>query len=138
MGRMAQAAMAAGGTVQGVIPRSLIRQEAGAFPITQLDIVDTMAERKTLMLERANAFIALPGGLGTLDELFEVLTLRQIGLHSKPVALVDDGAYFQPLRRMLEAFTAEGFVLDAHVSYIGWHDTVEAALDQLAAESKPS
>lgn len=138
MGVIAQAAMAAGGSVYGIIPRQLIRQEVGAFSITHLDVVDTMAERKTLMIARADGFLVLPGGLGTLDELFEVLTLRQIGEHAKPIAILDAAGYFEPLRAMLAAFVAAGFVHPDHVAPVGWHDDLEAALDQLALPSKPS
>ncbi|MEZ5659024.1 MAG: TIGR00730 family Rossman fold protein [Burkholderiaceae bacterium] len=132
MGELAQSAMAAGGEVMGIIPRSLIRQEVGAFAITHLDVVDTMAERKMLMLARADGFLVLPGGLGTLDELFEVLTLHQIGLHDKPIAIVDADGYYAPLRAMLDRFVEAGFVLDAHVAHVGWHADPEAALDFLA------
>ncbi|MEZ5651332.1 MAG: TIGR00730 family Rossman fold protein [Burkholderiaceae bacterium] len=133
MGAMAQAAMREGGQVNGIIPRCLIRQEVGSFAISQLEVVDTMAERKTLMIARADGFLILPGGLGTLDELFEVLTLRQIGLHAKPVAVLDLDGYFAPLRAMLDSFTGAGFVMAEHTAYVGWHADLASALDQLTA-----
>lgn len=113
MGSMADAALAAGGEVIGVIPGSLFAAEIPHPGLTRMEVVSTMHERKALMAGLADAFAALPGGLGTLDELFEILTWRQIGLHRKPVALVDVGGFWDPLAELLDKLAATGFVPEA-------------------------
>jgi uncharacterized protein (TIGR00730 family) len=110
MGALASGALAAGGKVLGVIPRSLMTRELAHTGLTTLEVVDDMAARKTRMIEQSDAFVALPGGLGTLDELFEVLTLRQIGEHRKPSALLDQRGYWQPLLRTCQGMVDAGFV----------------------------
>lgn len=110
MGVLADAALAAGGEVIGVIPGGLFAAEVPHQGLTRLRVVASMHERKAMMAGLADAFAALPGGLGTLDELFEVLTWRQLGLHAKPVALVDVGGFWDPLTAMLDELTAAGFV----------------------------
>jgi hypothetical protein len=110
MGALADAALEAGGEVIGVIPGELFAAEVPHPGLTRMDVVATMHARKARMAELADGFAALPGGLGTLDELFEILTWRQIGLHAKPVALVDVAGYWDPLAGMLDRFTAAGFV----------------------------
>jgi uncharacterized protein (TIGR00730 family) len=110
MGVLADAALAAGGEVIGVIPGGLFAAEVPHQGLTRLQVVASMHERKAVMADLAGAFAALPGGLGTLDELFEVLTWRQLGLHAKPVALVDADGFWEPLTEMLDGLTAEGFV----------------------------
>lgn len=113
MGTMADAALAVGGEVIGVIPGSLFAAEIPHPGLTRMEVVSTMHERKALMAGLADGFAALPGGLGTLDELFEILTWRQIGLHAKPVALVDVGGFWDPLARLLDQLAEGGFVLEA-------------------------
>ena len=110
MGVLADAALAEGGEVIGVIPGGLFAAEVPHPGLTRLDVVSSMHERKAVMASLADGFAALPGGLGTLDELFEVLTWRQIGLHTKPVALVDVGGFWDPLATLLDQLTAAGFV----------------------------
>jgi uncharacterized protein (TIGR00730 family) len=110
MGAMADAALTEGGEVIGVIPGSLFAAEIPHPGLTRMEVVSTMHERKALMAGLADGFAALPGGLGTLDELFEILTWRQIGLHSKPVALVDAGRFWDPLTRLLDELAETGFV----------------------------
>jgi uncharacterized protein (TIGR00730 family) len=110
MGVLADAALAAGGEVIGVIPGGLFAAEVPHQGLTRLQVVATMHERKAVMADLADGFAALPGGLGTLDELFEVLTWRQLGLHAKPVALVDVGGFWDQLAGMLDGLTAAGFV----------------------------
>jgi uncharacterized protein (TIGR00730 family) len=110
MGVLADAALAAGGEVIGVIPGGLFAAEVPHQGLTRLQVVASMHERKALMADLANAFAALPGGLGTLDELFEVLTWRQLGLHAKPVALVDVDGFWDPLAGMLDGLTEAEFV----------------------------
>lgn len=110
MGVLADAALAAGGEVIGVIPGGLFAAEVAHPALTRLEVVASMHERKAVMAGLADAFAALPGGLGTLDELFEILTWRQIGLHAKPVALVDVDGFWDPLGALLDDLTAAGFV----------------------------
>jgi len=109
MGVLADAALAAGGSVIGVIPQMLVDREL-AHPGTDLRIVTSMHERKALMAELADAFVALPGGLGTYEELCEVLTWGQLGIHAKPVACLNIAGYFDPLERMLDHAVDEGFL----------------------------
>jgi uncharacterized protein (TIGR00730 family) len=110
MGVLADAALTAGGEVIGVIPGGLFAAEVPHQRLTQLQVVASMHERKAVMADLADAFVALPGGLGTLDELFEILTWRQLGLHAKPIALIDVGGFWDPLAEMLDGLTAAGFV----------------------------
>lgn len=101
MGVVADATLAAGGQVYGVIPQALVDKECAHTGCTELHIVNTMHERKRMMAERADAFLALPGGIGTLEELFEVWTWRQLGYHDKPIALLDTAGYFKSLLAFL-------------------------------------
>jgi hypothetical protein len=110
MGAVADAALAAGGEVIGVIPRSLVDREIAHRGLTELHVVQTMHERKALMAELADAFVALPGGLGTLEELFEVWTWGMLGLHAKPYGLLDVDGYYAPLITFLDHARDEGFV----------------------------
>lgn len=110
MGVLADAALATGGEVIGVIPGRVFDAEVAHQGLTRLEVVGSMHERKARMTELADGFAALPGGLGTLDELFEVLTWRQIGLHSKPIALLDVNGFWDPLLRLLGALAADEFV----------------------------
>lgn len=114
MGVLADAALAAGARVIGVLPEHLSRREVAHTGLTELHIVASMHERKALMAARADAFIALPGGLGTLEELFEVLTWSQLGLHRKPCALLNVDGYFDPLIAFLDGAVARGFVQPRH------------------------
>jgi uncharacterized protein (TIGR00730 family) len=113
MGVVANAALAAGALVVGVIPRSLMQRELGHTGLTELHVVDTMHQRKTLMAERADAFLALPGGIGTFEEMFEVWTWRQLGYHDKPVGLLNVGGYYDALVEFLASTVAHGFVQPA-------------------------
>lgn len=110
MGAAADAALAAGGEVVGVIPRSMVDREIAHEGLTAQHVVETMHERKALMTRLSDGFLALPGGHGTLDELFEALTWSQLGIHEKPIGLWDVGGYFSPLLAMLDHAVAEGFV----------------------------
>ncbi|GAB3620689.1 TIGR00730 family Rossman fold protein [Glutamicibacter endophyticus] len=114
MGTLADAALEAGGRVRGVMPQSLLDGEIAHPGLSELDIVADMHERKQRMAERAEAFIALPGGAGTLEEFFEVWTWQQLGLHRKPVALYDVNGFWQPLLSMIEHFVAEGFLAERY------------------------
>lgn len=109
MGALADAALAAGGSVTGVIPQSLVDWEVAHTGLTELHVVNGLHQRKALMSELSDAFVALPGGAGTLEELFEVWTWAQLGLHTKPVGLLDVDGYFAHLRRFVDHMVDEGF-----------------------------
>ena len=109
MGLLADAALDAGGKVVGIIPGALRDAELAHPGLTELVITGSMHERKRVMAERSDAFAVLPGGIGTLDEMFEIVTWRQLGLHDKPVFLVDIDEYWQPLRALLDHVVAQGF-----------------------------
>jgi uncharacterized protein (TIGR00730 family) len=110
MGTVADAALACGGDVVGVIPRALVDRELAHPGLSDLRVVGSMHERKALMAELADAFVALPGGFGTLDELVEAVTWRQLGLHAKRCGLLDVDGYFRPLLAWVRVAAAEGFV----------------------------
>ncbi|MDH4051531.1 MAG: TIGR00730 family Rossman fold protein [Rubrivivax sp.] len=112
MGVVADATLAAGGRAVGVIPQALVQLEVGHQGLSEQHVVTDMHERKRMMAERADAFLALPGGIGTLEELFEVWTWRQLGYHDKPVGLLNVDGYFDPLLAFLDQSVAQGF-LDA-------------------------
>jgi uncharacterized protein (TIGR00730 family) len=114
MGVLADAALAAGGSVTGVIPRRLVEHEIAHPGLSELHVVETMHERKALMAELSDAVIALPGGTGTLDELFEMFTWSQLGLHRMPIGLLDVAEYWQPLLRFLEHSVNERFLRAEH------------------------
>lgn len=129
MGAMADAALTGGGEVIGIIPQRLVDREAGHRALTRLEIVPDMPTRKERMIELADAFISLPGGLGTLDEMFEVLTLRQLDLHRKPSGLLNAGGYFDPLVGALQSFVASGLVDRKETDRIHVEPTVDGLLD---------
>jgi uncharacterized protein (TIGR00730 family) len=131
MGALADGALAAGGEVIGVIPRELVERELAHDGLTELHVVGSLHERKALMAELADAFVALPGGFGTLDELMEQLTWSQLGLHAKPVGLLDVEGYWRPLVALARHATEEGFVREADLGAIAVAAGAEALLDQL-------
>ncbi|HEX7636815.1 MAG TPA: TIGR00730 family Rossman fold protein [Burkholderiaceae bacterium] len=110
MGVVADAALAAGGQVLGVIPKRLVARELGHRGIQELRVVDTMHDRKLQMAQAADAFVALPGGLGTLEELFEAWTWQQLGYHARPIGLLDTAGFWAPLRALLHHVRDAGFV----------------------------
>ena len=118
MGALADAALANGGEVIGVIPRGLAAVEVAHQGLSRLVVVETMHERKAIMAQEADAFVALPGGFGTLDEFFEILTWAQLGIHAKPCLLVNSAGYFNHLLRFLEVAVEEGFLNEENRSYI--------------------
>jgi uncharacterized protein (TIGR00730 family) len=113
MGRVADAALSAGAQVVGVIPASLMAREHGHRGLTELHVVQTMHERKRMMAERSDVFVALPGGIGTFEELFEVWTWRQLGYHDKPIGLLNAAGYYDPLLAFMDATVDQGFVATA-------------------------
>jgi uncharacterized protein (TIGR00730 family) len=136
MGDLADAALANGGRVTGVIPAGLFSRESGHTGLTELHEVGSMHERKRLMYDLSDAFIALPGGLGTLEELAEVATWSQLGLHSKPVVLLDVDAFWEPLIAQLDRMVATGLLKQSNRELIQRASSAEEALDVLAA-AKP-
>ncbi len=133
MGRVAHAALAAGGEVIGVIPRALDALEPNHPPLTRLEIVDSMHERKARMVELSDGFIALPGGLGTLDELFEIWTWRQLEFHAKPIALLNTQGFFDPLLAYLDHAQTIGFIQDRHRALAIVEREPKALLNRLLA-----
>lgn len=134
MGAVADAALAAGGAVLGVIPRGLAAREVAHDGLTELRVVETMHQRKLAMIEAADGFIAMPGGFGTLEELFEVLTWHQIGWHDKPAGLLDVAGFYQPLIACMNHMQDQGFVGAEHVSRIAVAETAQALVEQMAAK----
>jgi uncharacterized protein (TIGR00730 family) len=129
MGALADSARAAGGEVVGVMPQALIDREIGHTGIDDLRVVDTMHERKALMVQLADAFVALPGGIGTLEELFEVYTWAQLGIHAKPLALLDVAGYYKPLAAFLDHAVAQQFLRADMRAVLAVADSLEAVLD---------
>jgi len=132
MGAVADAALAAGGEVIGVIPQELVDRELAHGGVTELRVVGSLHERKALMAELADAFVALPGGFGTLDELMEQLTWSQLGLHAKPVGLLDVEEYWRPLIALARHATEEGFVRESDLAAIAVATDADGLLDRLA------
>jgi uncharacterized protein (TIGR00730 family) len=118
MGEVAQATLEAGGRVVGIIPKALVEKEWAMHDCSELHIVDTMHDRKRMMAERADAFVALPGGIGTFEELFEVWTWRQLGYHDKPVGILNAGGYYDGLLSFLSTAVAQQFMSDWQMQLI--------------------
>ena len=137
MGALADAALAAGGEVIGVMPRALLTREVPHPGITRIHIVTSMHRRKALMASLSDGFLTLPGGFGTLEEFFETLTWAQLGLHSKPCALLDVAGFWDPLLAMIDTSVAEGFVPANHVDLILSDDDVDRLLDRMAVYVPP-
>lgn len=133
MGSVADAALAAGAPVLGVIPRSLMEREVGHGGLDELIVVETMHERKRLMAEACDAFLALPGGIGTLEELFEVWTWRQLGYHDKPVGLLDTAGYYGGLLGFLDRVRDQGLLAAAQREVLQVDDDPAALLARLHA-----
>jgi uncharacterized protein (TIGR00730 family) len=138
MGSVADGVLAQGGEVIGVIPRNFYTPRLAHMNLTRLEVVDTMHVRKARMAELADAFIALPGGFGTFEELFEILTWAQIGLHHKPIGLLNMSGYFDPLLKLVEHALAEGFIYAEHQYLLAHHADPETLLDSLANYQPPS
>jgi uncharacterized protein (TIGR00730 family) len=131
MGAVARAAQAAGGETFGVIPQHLVAWEVGKTDLTRYVVTETMHERKKVMFMNCDAVVVLPGGAGSLDELFEVLTWRQLGLHEKPVFLVDVNGYWQPLMQLLNHVVAQGFADATLLDYVAPVPDAASALTAL-------
>jgi uncharacterized protein (TIGR00730 family) len=137
MGRLADGALSAGGRVVGVIPHEMMRREWGRRDLTELHLVDSMHDRKAMMAERADAFLALPGGLGTLEEIFEVWTWRAIGFHEKPVGFLDAGGFWTPLLDAVRRIGQAGFLADPGLEDLVVAGTLDEALAGLEARLAP-
>ena len=133
MGLVANAALSGGGRVVGVIPRFLLHREAGHPALTETVVVESMHERKLEMFERSDAFAVLPGGIGTLEELFEVLSWRTLGLHTKPIVIVDHGAYWEPLAALLRSVVEAGFAERDHLDHVVFVRDLGELLPAIAA-----
>jgi len=133
MGTLADAVLAAGGEVIGVIPRPLATRELAHTGLSEMRLVDSMHERKATMAALADGFVALPGGLGTLEETLEILTWAQLGIHAKPVGVLDVLGYYEGLRRLLDHARAEGFVRSEHAALLLFATAAGELLDRLLA-----
>ncbi|MFC8514731.1 TIGR00730 family Rossman fold protein [Streptomyces sp. NPDC057257] len=133
MGAVADAALKAGGTVVGVLPESLVPHEIAHLELSELHIVPDLHRRKALMAELGDAFVALPGGLGTAEELFEALTWSQLGLHDKPCFVLDNDGYYRHLLTFLEHAVREGFLTDTDTERIIVRPHVRQIVEQLLA-----
>jgi uncharacterized protein (TIGR00730 family) len=138
MGALADATLAAGGKVIGVIPGRLVEHEIAHAGLTKLHVVETMHERKALMAELSDGVIALPGGSGTLDELFELFTWKQLGLHRKPIGLLDVSSYWQPLLAFLEHAVNERFLRAEYLEDLQVERTAAALVERLATHEHRS
>jgi uncharacterized protein (TIGR00730 family) len=135
MGVVSDAALKAGGEVLGIIPRLLLEREIGKREVDHLVVTETMSDRKERMIAASDAFVALPGGLGTLDELLEVMTLRQLGFIEKPIVLVDVEGYWRPFMTMFERIVEEAFAEQDASSLLTVADGAERALELVAEEA---
>lgn len=137
MGVLADEVLRRGGEVVGVIPRALWDREVGHRGLTDLRIVDTMHQRKALMAEMSDGFVALPGGIGTMDELFEIWTWAQLGVHRKPVGLFEVAGYYRPLIAFLDAMTTRGFIRPEYRSLLLVAESGPELLERLQAFVPP-
>src|SRR5262249_15471583 len=133
MGHLADAALAAGAPVLGILPRALASVEVAHGGLTELVLVDGLHARKARMTAESDAFVALPGGFGTLDELFEALTWGQLGLHTRPLGLLNVAGFYDPLVAALERQVEEGFVTAADRARLAVESDADALLDALGA-----
>ena len=134
---VADASLAAGGEVIGIIPKHLQDWEVGHHGLTELHVVDTMHARKQLMFELSDGFVALPGGIGTLDETFEIISWRQLRLHDKPLVILDDGGYWRPMADLLHAVVAGGFADPGIAEFYAMADDVDGVFAALEAAPSP-
>ena len=138
MGVVADSALAAGGEVVGVIPKHLENWEVGHHGLSELHVVGSMHERKQMMFELSDGFIALPGGIGTLDETFEILTWRQLRVHDKPLVILDDDGFWRPLQGMLDAIVQGGFADQGICDYFSFVCNIDGVFAALSAAPGPT
>ena len=137
MGEIATAVLDAGGEAVGVIPEALLQREVGHGALTRLEVVDSMHARKARMAELADGFIAMPGGFGTFEEWFEIITWGQLGIHAKPCVLLNVDGYFDPLLALVERGAREGFIRDEHRELFAVAATPSGVLDCIANMRPP-
>jgi uncharacterized protein (TIGR00730 family) len=134
---VADAALARGAQVFGVLPKALVDREVAHLGLTELRVVDTMHERKAAMHALSDGFVALPGGFGTLDELFEIVTWSQLGLHAKPIGLLDAAGFWRPLVALVDHLVGEGFVPEDQRQLLLVEPDARALLDRMRAWTPP-
>lgn len=137
MGAMADAALAAGGRVVGVMPEVIKAREVAHTGLTELHLVDSMHTRKAMMAQLADAFIALPGGVGTFEELFEITTWAQLGMHHKPIGLLNVADFYGPLLALMQRAVEEGFIPGAHAQPYVHHASPTALLERMLQAEQP-
>ncbi|HYW33491.1 MAG TPA: TIGR00730 family Rossman fold protein [Gemmatimonas sp.] len=137
MGALADAALDAGGEVTGVMPHALVEREAAHHGLTQLHVVDSMHTRKAMLADMSDGFVAMPGGIGTLEEFFETFTWAGLGVHRKPVGLFDVAGFWQPLVALLDHVGAEGFLRGDPRGWLVMEDEAERMIDALAVFDPP-
>jgi len=137
MGVLADSVIEAGGEAIGVIPEAMMKWEVGHPRLTRLHVVASMHERKAMMAELADAFIALPGGIGTMDETFEIWTWAQLGIHAKPLGFLDVGGFYRTLHDFLDHMTAEGFLKPRHRAMVAVEADAGTLLDGFATYRPP-
>jgi uncharacterized protein (TIGR00730 family) len=133
MGIVADAVLHGGNPVIGIIPKSLVRKEVGHKELTELHIVDSMHQRKQMMADRADAFIAMPGGVGTYEELFETFTWLQLGYHNKPIGLLNVAGFYDKMLAFIDHAVAEGFLKRHHADLLHVSDDPDTLIDMLAS-----
>ena len=138
MGLVTNAALDNGGRAIGIIPNFLLQREAGHPALTETVVVETMHERKLQMFERSDGFVVLPGGIGTLEEFFEVLSWRTLGLHTKPIVIIDQGGYWQPLAALLRGVVEGGFAERTHLDHVAFVSELKDVLPAIAAMPPPA
>ena len=134
MGAVAEATLNAGGKVTGIINDLLQSREVPRFELSELKVLPSMHVRKDAMFEAADAFCVLPGGIGTLDEVFEIVTLKQLGEHSKPIIMYNADGFWEPFRNIINALIAEGYVLPEHANLVTYVDSVDEILPAIDGE----
>ncbi|MQX52063.1 LOG family protein [Alcanivorax sediminis] len=137
MGALASAVMERGGSVIGIMPQALMRREIGNDHLTELQVVDSMHERKAAMADQSDGFIALPGGMGTFEELFEILTWAQLGFHNKPVGLLNIDGYYDHLIQFLDHTVEQGLLRQQHRDLLRVQQDPETLLDNFLSEPAP-
>lgn len=137
MGQLAEAALEARGRVIGIIPEHLQRLEVGFSDASELVVVDSMHTRKALMAERSDAFCVLPGGVGTLDEMMEIITWKQLALHDKPIVLLDHEGFWQPLLKVFAFQETEGFLRGAHRRLFQVAQDLDGVFEEIARQPEP-
>lgn len=138
MGVVADAVLEKGGYTVGVIPAALVERELQHKSLHEIHVVETMHQRKWMMAERADAFVALPGGFGTYDELFEIITWAQLGFHRKPIVILNIGNYFAPLLAMAQHGVEEGFIRDMDAGLITVANEIEGVFDHIKNYTPPT